>query len=77
MWVWSVAKWPPARVTIQPPRVENSNDCGKWRSVSPCGRRPSSRSGPSVPARISAAEETSSISATPLSPPRSIETVPL
>ena len=22
------AKWPPARVAIQPPSVENSNDCG-------------------------------------------------
>ena len=39
MWVCRVAKWPPARVAIQPPRVENSNDCGKWRSVRPCGRR--------------------------------------
>ena len=28
MWVSSVAKWPPARVAIQPPSVENSNDCG-------------------------------------------------
>ena len=31
-----VAKCPPARVAIQPPSVEYSNDCGKWRSVSPC-----------------------------------------
>ena len=35
MWVYRVAKWPPERVAIQPPRVEYSNDCGKWRSVSP------------------------------------------
>ena len=28
MCVWSVAKWPPARVAIQPPSVEYSNDCG-------------------------------------------------
>ena len=34
MWVQTVAKWPPARVAIQPPRVEYSNDCGKWRRVS-------------------------------------------
>ena len=34
MCVHRVAKWPAARVAIQPPSVENSNDCGKWRSVS-------------------------------------------
>ena len=28
MCVYSVAKCPPERVAIQPPRVENSNDCG-------------------------------------------------
>ena len=28
MWVCSVAKCPPARVAIQPPSVEYSNDCG-------------------------------------------------
>ena len=28
MWVGPVAKWPPARVAIQPPSVECSNDCG-------------------------------------------------
>ena len=28
MCVYRVAKCPPARVAIQPPRVENSNDCG-------------------------------------------------
>ena len=76
MWVWTVAKWPPARVAIQPPSVENSNDCGKWRRVRPCGRRPSSSSGPVVPARISAEPETSSIAAIPLSRRRSSETVP-
>ena len=27
-WVSLVAKWPPARVAIQPPRVAYSNDCG-------------------------------------------------
>jgi hypothetical protein len=26
--VYSVAKWPPDRVAIQPPSVENSKDCG-------------------------------------------------
>src|SRR5437660_1477185 len=31
MCVRTVAKWPAARVAIQPPSVENSNDCGKWR----------------------------------------------
>ncbi len=36
MCVGPVAKCPAARVAIQPPRVENSNDCGKKRSVSPC-----------------------------------------
>jgi hypothetical protein len=28
MWVWRVAKCPPERVAIQPPRVENSKLCG-------------------------------------------------
>ena len=28
------AKWPPGRVTIQPPSVEYSTTAGKWRSVS-------------------------------------------
>ncbi len=27
-WVGPVAKWPPARVAIQPPSVASSNDCG-------------------------------------------------
>ena len=36
MCVHTVAKCPAARVAIQPPSVEYSNDCGKWRSVSPC-----------------------------------------
>ena len=38
MCVSRVAKWPPARVAIQPPSVESSNDCGKWRSVQPVRR---------------------------------------
>jgi hypothetical protein len=29
MWVCRVAKCPPARVAIHPPRVENSKLCGK------------------------------------------------
>ena len=49
MWVSRVAKWPPARVAIQPPRVENSNDCGKWRRVRPCSRSWSSSAGPGRP----------------------------
>ena len=36
MCVHTVAKWPAARVAIQPPSVEYSNDWGKWRSVRPC-----------------------------------------
>ncbi len=36
MCVHTVAKCPAARVAIQPPSVESSNDCGKWRSVRPC-----------------------------------------
>jgi hypothetical protein len=34
-------------VAIQPPRVEYSNDCGKWRRVRGGSRSWSSRSGPS------------------------------
>ena len=41
MWVYTVAKWPPARVAIQPPSVENSNDWGKWRRVRPVLAEPS------------------------------------
>jgi hypothetical protein len=33
MCVYTVAKCPPERVANHPPRVENSNDCGKWRRV--------------------------------------------
>ena len=76
MWVSFVAKWPPARVATQPPRVENSNDCGKWRRVSPRSASWSSRSGPSAPAWIRAASETSSTSSTRSSRPRSIVTTP-
>ena len=36
MCVGPVAKCPPARVAIQPPSVDSSNDCGKNRSVIPC-----------------------------------------
>ena len=58
MCVEPVAKWPPARVAIQPPSVEYSNDCGKWRSVRPCGRSWSSSTGPVAPAWMRAAPET-------------------
>ncbi len=44
-----MAKCPPARVAIQPPSVEYSNDCGKWRSVRPCWRSWSSSAGPVAP----------------------------
>ena len=46
MCVGPVAKCPAARVAIQPPSVENSNDCGKKRSVSPCAASCSSSRGP-------------------------------
>ena len=46
MCVGPVAKWPAARVAIQPPSVESSNDCGKKRSVSPCAASCSSSRGP-------------------------------
>ena len=64
MWVASVAKCPPARVATQPPSVEYSNDCGKWRSVRPCSRSWSSSPGPVAPAWIRAAHDTSSTSST-------------
>ena len=64
MCVISVAKWPPARVAIQPPRVEYSNDCGKCLSVSSCSRSWSSSPGPVAPAWILAAREARSISST-------------
>jgi hypothetical protein len=76
MCVCSVAKWPPARVAIHPPSVENSNDCGKWRSVSPWGRSWSSSEGPNVPAWMRAAREVSSTSSTRSRAPRSIVTAP-
>ena len=57
MWVSRVAKWPPARVAIQPPRVAYSKDCGKWRRVRPCSRSCSSSRGPVAPAWIRAASE--------------------
>ena len=74
MWVGPVAKWPPARVAIQPPSVEYSNDCGKWRSVRPCGRSWSSSAGPGAPAWIRAARDTGSTSSTRSSACRSIVT---
>jgi len=54
MWVYSVAKWPPERVTIIPPRVASSKLCGKCLSVSPSGFSAASNSGPRAPASISA-----------------------
>ncbi len=77
MCVHSVAKWPAARVAIQPPSVEYSNDCGKWRSVSPCSPSWDSSSGPSAPAWMHAARDTSSTSSTRSSARRSIDTAPL
>ena len=64
MCVWRVAKWPPERVAIQPPSEENSNDCGKCRSVSPWGRSWSSSAGPRTPAWMRAARLARSISST-------------
>ena len=49
MCVGPVAKWPAARVAIQPPSVERSNDCGKKRSVIPCSASCSSIRGPVAP----------------------------
>ena len=46
MCVQTVAKCPPARVAIQPPSVESSNDCGKKRIVSPCSASCASSAGP-------------------------------
>ena len=77
MWVSLVAKCPPARVAIQPPRVEYSNDCGKWRSVSPCSPSCSSSAGPNAPAWIRAAFDTASTSSTRSKAARSTETAPL
>ena len=64
MWVRRVAKCPPARVAIQPPSVDSSNDCGKKRSVRPCAASCSSIRGPLAPAPMRAARETSSTSRT-------------
>ena len=66
-----VAKWPPARVAIQPPSVESSNDCGKKRIVSPCSPSSSSTRGPAAPAPMRAAREVSSSSSSASSAPRS------
>ena len=64
MCVRCVAKCPPARVAIQPPSVDSSNDCGKKRSVSPCGASCSSIRGPLAPAPMRAAREIGSTSRT-------------
>ena len=64
MCVYRVAKCPPARVAIQPPSVESSNDCGKWRSVRPCSASCSSSRGPLAPAWMRAARDTPSTSST-------------
>ena len=64
MCVRCVAKCPPARVAIQPPSVDSSNDCGKKRSVSPCAASCSSIRGPLAPAPMRAARETASTSRT-------------
>ena len=72
MCVNRVAKCPPARVAIQPPSVESSNDCGKKRIVIPCS--PScclERAGRRRRAWMRAARETSSTSSTRSSAPRS------
>ncbi len=74
MWVWRVAKCPPARVAIQPPRVAYSKDCGKWRRVRPCSRSCSSRRGPVAPAWIRAASDSASTSSTRSNRRRSSET---
>ena len=52
----------------------SSNDCGKWRSVSPCSPSWASSAGPVAPAWMSAARETWSTSSTRSSAPRSIVT---
>ena len=64
MCVSRVAKWPPARVAIQPPSADSSNDCGKKRIVSSCSRSCASSRGPLAPAWIRAARETASTSST-------------
>ena len=57
-------------MAIQPPSVENSNDCGKWRSVSPCSPSWASSTGPVAPAWMRAARETGSTSSTRSSAPQ-------
>src|SRR6185437_6225718 len=59
-----MAKWPPDRVAIHPPRVEYSKLCGKCRNVRPCGLSWSSRDGPKAPASTDAARDTGSTSMT-------------
>ena len=76
MCVGPVAKCPPARVAIQPPSVERSNDCGKKRSVIPCSASCSSSRGPVAPAWIRAARDTGSTSSTRSSRPRSSDIPP-
>ena len=70
MWVCRVAKWPPARVAIQPPRVENSKDCGKWRRVSPCARSCVLQPGPVAPAWIARRPATGVDLEHPVQPPQ-------
>ncbi len=76
MCVRCVAKWPPARVAIQPPSVDSSKDCGKKRSVRPCAASCSSIRGPLAPAPMRAARETTSTSRSLSIAPRSIVTAP-
>ena len=76
IWVYSVAKWPPARVAIQPPNDEYSNDWGKCRKVSPYGFSAASGAGPNMPAWMRAARDVLSISSTASSRRRSMVSVP-
>ena len=76
MCVQTVAKCPPARVAIQPPSVDSSNDCGKKRIVSPCSASWASSAAPATPAWIRAARETASTSSTWSRRDRSSETTP-
>jgi hypothetical protein len=54
--------------------VDHSNDWGKWRRLRPCGRSWPSTAGPSAPAWMRAARDTSSISSTRSMAVRSIVT---
>ena len=76
MCVQTVAKWPAARVAIQPPSVASSNDCGKWRRVRPCSPSAASRAGPVAPAPMRAARETPSSSSRPSRFLRSMDMAP-